>query len=105
MTLLVQGLVFPAWSDREIGIANQLMIKAIAQATGFSGKEVVSRFKKSGDFGLVIEELSDKILKAKARGEVKQGISVKTEIKAVTYHGLKIEKRRGNWVAEVIFDV
>ena len=29
----------------------------------------------------------------------------KTEIKAVTYHGLKVEKRRRQWVAEIVFDV
>lgn len=30
---------------------------------------------------------------------------LKTEIKAVTYHGLKVRKGRKGWVAEVIFDV
>lgn len=29
----------------------------------------------------------------------------KTEIKAVTYHGLKIGKRRGRWFAEIVLDV
>lgn len=27
------------------------------------------------------------------------------EIKAVTYHGLKVERRDGDWVAEVLFDL
>ncbi len=30
---------------------------------------------------------------------------LKTEIKAVTYHGLRVEKKRDGWLAEVIFDV
>ncbi len=30
---------------------------------------------------------------------------LRTEVKAVTYHRLKVERRRGRWVAEVIFDV
>jgi SHS2 domain-containing protein len=28
-----------------------------------------------------------------------------TQIKAVTYHGLKVEEKEGVWVAEVIFDI
>lgn len=30
---------------------------------------------------------------------------LKTEIKAVTYHGLKVGKRGGRWYAEVVLDV
>ena len=51
--------------------------------------------------------LEDKILEAKIWGEkFSPGRHpLKTEIKAVTYHGLKVERRRGRWVAEVVFDV
>ena len=31
--------------------------------------------------------------------------TMKTEIKAVTYHGLSVEKRKNGWKARVIFDV
>lgn len=30
---------------------------------------------------------------------------IKTEIKAVTYHGLSVEKKKNGWKARVIFDV
>ncbi|MBI4020648.1 MAG: ATP-dependent DNA ligase [Candidatus Aenigmarchaeota archaeon] len=60
VVLLLQGTVFPAWSDREIGIANQLMIKAIALATGFSEQDVVARFTASGDLGKVIDDLTSR---------------------------------------------
>lgn len=33
-----------------------------------------------------------------------QGILMNTEIKAVTYHGIKVENRDGKWVCEVVFD-
>jgi DNA ligase-1 len=55
--LLLQGRVFPIWSEKELGIASQLMIKTIANATGFSTDKVEERFKKTGDLGLVVEEL------------------------------------------------
>jgi len=55
--LLLQGRVFPIWSEKELGIANLLMIKAISTATGFPVQKVEERFKRTGDLGLVVEEL------------------------------------------------
>jgi len=54
-----------------------------------------------------IEEISKKGLKAKVRGE-KLNLSrhtLKTEIKAVTYHGLEAKKTGQGWEAQVIFDI
>jgi len=54
-----------------------------------------------------IEEINKKGLKAKVRGE-KLDLSrhtLKTEIKAVTYHGLEVKKTANGWEAQVIFDV
>jgi len=54
-----------------------------------------------------IEEINKKGLKAKVRGE-KLDLSrhtLKTEIKAVTYHGLEVKKTGQGWEAQVIFDV
>jgi len=57
VVLLLQGRVFPIWSEKELGIANLLMIKAISSATGFPVQKVEERFKRTGDLGLVVEEL------------------------------------------------
>jgi len=54
-----------------------------------------------------IEEINKKGLKAKVGGE-KLDLSrhsLKTEIKAVTYHGLEVKKTGQGWEAQVIFDV
>ncbi|MFQ6052449.1 MAG: archease [Candidatus Hydrothermarchaeota archaeon] len=54
-----------------------------------------------------IKEISKKGLKAKAKGE-KLDLSrhsLKTEIKAVTYHQLEVNKTATGWEAQVIFDV
>jgi SHS2 domain-containing protein len=54
-----------------------------------------------------IEEIGKKGLKAKVRGE-KLNLSrhtLRTEIKAVTYHGLEVKKTGQGWEAQVIFDV
>ncbi len=55
--LLLQGRVFPIWSDKEVGIATLLMIKAISNSTGFSAEEINGKFRESGDLGLVVEGL------------------------------------------------
>ncbi|MCX6774662.1 MAG: ATP-dependent DNA ligase [DPANN group archaeon] len=60
VVMLINGRLFPPWAEREIGVANQMMIKAIAKATGASDKEVVDKFRKSGDLGLTAEAFTEK---------------------------------------------
>lgn len=57
VVLLLNGSVFPAWSQQELGVANQLMIKALAKASGIPENQIVKNFKKTGDLGLTAEEL------------------------------------------------
>lgn len=52
LVLLASGKVFPSYAEEDMGIASQLMIKAIAKATGFSPREVEEKFKETGDLGL-----------------------------------------------------
>ncbi len=56
IVLLVQGIVYPKYTGYELGIASQMMIKAISQSTGFNQEEVEKIFKKTGDLGLTAEE-------------------------------------------------
>lgn len=58
-------------------------------------------------FDFNIEELSDTGIKAKAFGRHvgENRNRLKTEIKAVTYHELKIQEDAGKFTAVVIFDV
>jgi len=56
VVLMIMGRVFPINSENELGVANQMMLKAIAKASGFSPKEVGQKFKKTGDLGLTAEE-------------------------------------------------
>ncbi|MGC8906616.1 MAG: archease [Desulfomonilaceae bacterium] len=53
-----------------------------------------------------ILNLSDAALKARAEfGKVPEGHPMQCEIKAVTYHGLKIVRRGAAYVARIIFDI
>jgi len=60
VVLLIDGRVFPSWGEEELGVANQLMIKAIAKSYGIRLDDVVKNFNKSGDLGKAAEELAAK---------------------------------------------
>lgn len=55
VVLLVQGIVYPKFTQMELGIATQMMMRAISKAAGFTPGEIETRFAKVGDLGLVAE--------------------------------------------------
>lgn len=55
---LLQGRVAPLYEAIEFGIADKLMIRAIASAYSTPESEVLKRFKKHGDLGITGEEVS-----------------------------------------------
>jgi len=56
VVLLCQGIVYPKYHMMELGVAVQMMIRAIAKATGFSTDQIEKKFKQTGDLGLTAEE-------------------------------------------------
>lgn len=60
ITLLINGRVFPEWSEQKIGVASKIISKAIAVATGISPEKVEQEWKKTGDLGDVAENLIQK---------------------------------------------
>lgn len=54
---------------------------------------------------LKIEDIEEKYINAVAIGSDMANYKVNREIKAATYHELKIGKDKAGWTAEVIFDV
>jgi SHS2 domain-containing protein len=52
-----------------------------------------------------IKKLDNYNIHAQATGEDFKNYRINSEIKAVTYHELKIEKTNSGWQAQVIFDV
>jgi SHS2 domain-containing protein len=53
----------------------------------------------------MINQLDDFKIEALASGSSVKNYRVNMEVKAATYHQLRIEKRKSGWVAEIIFDV
>ena len=54
---LLQGKLYPDYLGVELGIAEKLLIKAVAEIVGKSENLVDGDFKKSGDLGLTVEKL------------------------------------------------
>jgi len=54
---LLLGRIYPEYDTREIGISNQLTIKAIAKSTGENSETIVKKWKSIGDLGKVASEL------------------------------------------------
>ena len=52
-----------------------------------------------------LDKLDEKNLEATVVGKDIKNYKVNTEIKAATYHELKLEESKSGWQAEVIFDV
>ncbi|MBU3896575.1 MAG: ATP-dependent DNA ligase [Nanoarchaeota archaeon] len=59
LVLLLSGRIFPIWSEEETGVANQIMIQAIAKSSGIDGSAVNKAYKKIGDLGKVAEEFCE----------------------------------------------
>lgn len=55
--LLVQGRIFPSYDEREIGVASQLVVKAINVASGMTSASIEKEWAKTGDLGKVAESL------------------------------------------------
>lgn len=60
VTYLLQGRVVPLYVPLEFGIADKMMIRAIARATQTDEKVVLQEFKKCGDLGLAAQDLKSR---------------------------------------------
>ncbi|MBI5347509.1 MAG: ATP-dependent DNA ligase [Candidatus Aenigmarchaeota archaeon] len=72
VVLLSMGVIFPA-GEEDLGIAKKMMIKVVSRSSGTSEKEVVKKYKDTGDLGLSVEEL---IKKGRQRTLVKKELTI-----------------------------
>jgi len=60
--LFLQGKTFPVWSNKEMGIAENLVTKALSKATGWKEENIKNKLREYGDLGSVAEKiLSERI--------------------------------------------
>ncbi len=56
LMLLLEGRIFTKESEKEIGIADKLIVKALKNASGLGENELMGLWKKTGDLGLTAEK-------------------------------------------------
>jgi len=57
---LLQGRVAPLYTAIEFGLADKMIVRAIAEALSVKRKEVEELFKKKGDLGLTVDRIKNK---------------------------------------------
>jgi len=60
LVYLAQGRLLPDFIQKEFGMSEMLIFRAVAQAFGSQSNEVLARFKSLGDAGLVAQEFAQK---------------------------------------------
>jgi len=74
ITLLMQGIVFPKIQEENLGVAARMILKAITVATGLNALDVEKEWTKTGDLGIVANNL---IAKKKQRTLMSEDLTVK----------------------------
>ncbi|MFH8080435.1 MAG: ATP-dependent DNA ligase [Candidatus Aenigmatarchaeota archaeon] len=103
VVLLIQGMVFPKYTGYDLGVAQQLMIKAISRATGFSVEDVEKMFKEKGDLGVTAENC---VREKKQVSLLKKELDVETVFKNLQklafLTGEGAQEKKLNLIAELL---
>ncbi|CEG11771.1 DNA ligase [groundwater metagenome] len=58
--LFFQGKTFPIWSNKELGIAENLVVKALSKTTGWKEERIKDKIREEGDLGNVAGKILSK---------------------------------------------
>ena len=102
---LILGKVFPDWDERELGVGEKLLIKAVSMATGVSEKEIENSIKDTGDLG---ESVALALKKRKQKSFFSQPLTIKrvysTFIKIAEAQGEGSQDRKMKYLANLFMD-
>ncbi len=103
IVLLAQGVIFPRSSSKEIGIADNLMIKAVARLSGAPENEVKKTWQKTGDIGNAAQKLLEKNAQKKLGvSELTTAKLIENMEKASQLEGSGTVDKKINLIAEVL---
>lgn len=60
VVLFLQGRTFPIWSNKELGVAENLVVKALSKTTGWKEERIKDEIRKEGDLGNVAGKILSK---------------------------------------------
>lgn len=102
ITLLLQGKIFPPWSDKEMGISTQLIIKALSKLLGENTEKIENKLAAVGDMGEITEDLvknNKQVTFFKVPLTVKKVISNLRKTEAIS--GNKSQNKKLNFILEL----
>ncbi|ASJ09720.1 DNA ligase [Thermococcus siculi] len=102
---LILGKVFPDWDERELGVGEKLLIKAVSMATGVSEREIEDSVRDTGDLG---ESIALALKKRKQKSFFSQPLTVKrvydTLVKVAEASGERSQDRKMKYLANIFMD-
>ncbi|MDK2869453.1 MAG: ligase 1 [Pyrococcus sp.] len=102
---LILGEVFPEWDERELGVGEKLLIKAVSMATGIDAKEIEDSVKDTGDLG---ESIALAVKKKKQKSFFSQPLTIKrvyqTLVKVAETTGEGSQDKKVKYLADLFMD-
>ncbi len=102
---LILGKVFPDWDERELGVGEKLLIKAVSMATGVSDREIENSIKDTGDLG---ESVALALKKRKQKSFFSRPLTIRrvydTFVKVAEATGEGSQDRKMKYLANLFMD-
>jgi len=102
---LILGKVFPDWDERELGVGEKLLIRAVSMATGVPEREIENSIKDTGDLG---ESVALALKKRKQKSFFSQPLTIKrvydTFIRVAEAQGEGSQDRKMKYLANLFMD-
>ena len=102
---LILGKVFPDWDERELGVGEKLLIKAVSMATGVPEREIENSIKDTGDLG---ESVALALKKRRQKSFFSQPLTIKrvynTFVKVAEATGEGSQDRKMKYLANLFMD-
>ncbi|ASA78322.1 ATP-dependent DNA ligase [Thermococcus sp. 5-4] len=102
---LILGKVFPDWDERELGVGEKLLIKAVSMATGVPEREIENSVRDTGDLG---ESVALALKKKKQKSFFSQPLTIKrvydTFVKIAEASGQGSQDRKLKYLANLFMD-
>ncbi|USG99379.1 ATP-dependent DNA ligase [Thermococcus argininiproducens] len=102
---MILGKVFPDWDERELGVGEKLLIKAVSMATGIKSEEMENSIKDTGDLG---ESIALALSKRKQKSFFSQPLTLErvynTLVKVAEASGAGSQDRKLKYLANLFMD-
>lgn len=105
MPYLILGKVFPDWDERELGVGEKLLIRAVSMSTGIDAQEIENSIKDTGDLG---ESIAIALKRKKQKSFFSQPLKIervyKTLVKVAETQGERSQDRKLKLLANLFMD-